>query len=121
LASEEKSKMSIVTAPSEAASPGTIATVIVAVLSFSAFLAYMMWRVCRSAEGAERDPKFLRRRLIRWGMLYVFTLVIGIVEVATGKEPAVLLLGLPITALIAWSFFRKAMKIRIPPAQVDRN
>jgi len=29
--------------------------------------------------------------------------------------------GLPITALIAWSFFRKAMKIRIPPAQVDRN
>jgi hypothetical protein len=113
--------MSLVTATSQATSPGMIAIVIVAVLSFSAFLAYMMWRVCRSAERAERDQKFLRRRLIRSGMLYVFALAIGIVEVVTGREPAMLLLGLPIAGLIAWGFFRKALKIKIPPAQVDRS
>jgi len=74
-----------------------------------------MWLVCRSAERAERDPKYLRHRLIRWGTLYVAVVVIALVEVATGKEPKVLLIGLPITMLIAWRFFRAATKVKLPP------
>lgn len=107
--------MSLVIAPSGVASTRLIATVIVAVLSFSAFLAWMAWRVSRSAERADRDPRYLRRRLIRWGLLYVVTVAIGIAEVVTGDQPKALLLGLPITALIAWWFFRAAARVKVPP------
>jgi hypothetical protein len=107
--------MSLVTAPSGVASTRLIATVIVGVLASSAFLAWMAWRVSRSAERAERDPKYLRRRLMRWGMLYFATVVIIIVEVATGDKPKAMLLGLPITALIAWWFLRAAVRVKVPP------
>jgi len=108
--------MSLATAPPESASPVMIATVIVGVIAFTAFLAWMMWRACKSAERAERDPRYLRRRFIRWGMLYVAVVGINIVDVATGKQPKMMLIGLPITMLIAWMFFRAATRVKIPPA-----
>jgi uncharacterized membrane protein YvlD (DUF360 family) len=49
-------------------------------------------------------------------MLYVAVVVINIVDVATGKRPKMMLLGLPITMLIAWMFFRAATRVKIPPA-----
>jgi len=93
-----------------------IATSIVSVLAFAAFLAWMMLRTVRRAERTERDPKYLRRRLIRWGMLYVVCAVVLLVEVATGSQPKAMLLGLPIPALIAWLFFRTALGVKIPPS-----
>jgi hypothetical protein len=52
---------------------------------------------------------------MRWGMLYFATVVIIIVEVATGDKPKAMLLGLPITALIAWWFLRAAVRVKVPP------
>jgi hypothetical protein len=103
-------------APPEAASLGMIATVIVGVLVSTAFLAWMMWRACKLAERAERDLRYLRRRFIRWGMLYVVVVVINIIDVATGKQPEIMLIGLLITMGIAWMFFRAATRVKIPPA-----
>jgi uncharacterized membrane protein YvlD (DUF360 family) len=75
----------------------------------------MIWRFCRSIERAE-DPKYRRRLLIRFGTMYVAAAVIGIVLVAIGQEPILSLVGLPVVALLAWSFFRRAAKVNVPPA-----
>jgi heme A synthase len=92
-----------------------VATSIIGVLVSTAFLAWMMWRVCRSAERAERDSKYLRRRLFGLGMIYVAAAVFGIVEVATGREPIQALIGLPIGATFAWLYLRAAVKVGVPP------
>jgi len=68
-----------------------IATSIVGVLAFTAFLAWMIFRTVRTAERTERDPKYLRRRLICWGMLYVVCAVVLLVEVVTGSQPKAML------------------------------
>ena len=75
----------------------------------------MAWRLCKSVERAERDPKYLRRRLLRMGLLYVFVVVFGVVEVVTGKQPKALLLGLPIAVVLAWWFMKTAANVNIPP------
>jgi hypothetical protein len=108
--------MSLVAAPPEASSPGMIATVIVGVLASTELLAWMMWRACQSVERAERDPKYLRRRLFWLGMIYVGAAVFGIVEVASGQEPVQTLFGLPIGLLFAWWFLRAAVRVKVPPA-----
>jgi uncharacterized membrane protein len=113
---EERLVMSLVAASPEAASPGVIATVIVGVLASTAFLAWMMWRAYKSAERAERDPRYLRRRFIRWGLFYVAVVAINILDVATGKQPNMMLLGLPVPVMIAWAFFRTATRVKIPPS-----
>jgi uncharacterized membrane protein YvlD (DUF360 family) len=48
--------------------------------------------------------------------MYVAAAVIGIVLVAIGQEPILSLVGLPVVALLAWSFFRRAAKVNVPPA-----
>jgi cation transporter-like permease len=106
----------LVAANATASVPKMIATSIVGVLAFTAFLAWMMFRTVRTAERTERDPKYLRRRLIRWGMLYVVCAVVLLVEVVTGSQPKAMLLGLPIPALVAWRFFRTAVGVKIPPS-----
>jgi hypothetical protein len=106
----------LVAAHATASIPKMIATSIVGVLALTAFLVWMMFRTVRTAERTERDPKFLRRRLVRWGMLYAVCAVVLIVEVATGSQPKAMLIGLPIPALIAWRFFRTALGMKIPPS-----
>jgi hypothetical protein len=108
--------MSLVTTPAEASPGMMIATIIVGVSAFSAFLAWMLWRTWQSAERAARDPKYLRRQLFWFGMLYVGAAVLGIVEVATGREPIQALVGLPIGLLFAWFLLRAAIRVRVPPA-----
>jgi len=106
--------MTLVTAPA-VASPGMmILAVIVAVSAASAFLAWMIWRAWQSAERVARDPKYLRRRLFRLGLLYVGAAVFGIVEVATGREPIQTLAGLPIGLLFAWLVLRTATRNKDP-------
>jgi hypothetical protein len=60
-----------------------IATIIAGVLAFSAFLGWGAWRFCKSAERAERDPRYLRRNLLRLGLIYLGCGIYGIVEVVT--------------------------------------
>jgi hypothetical protein len=108
--------MSLITTPATVPSSGTIVAVIVSVLAFSAFLGWGAWRVCKSAERAVRDPRYLRRNLLWLGLLYIGSAVFGIAEVVTGKEPLQSLIGLPIGALLAWFYIRTALRVKVPPA-----
>ena len=94
--------------------PATIATAITAVLAATAALGWMMWRVVRSAERMERDPKYLRRRLIWGAMIYVFGVLFGTIEVARGEQPIQALIGLPIALFMIWILLRSAAKVKIP-------
>jgi threonine/homoserine/homoserine lactone efflux protein len=95
---------------------GTIATVIVGMLASTAVLVWMLWRVCRSAERAERDPKYLRRRLFWLGMIYVLGAVFGIEQVVTRQQPVQSLFGLPVALFLAWFWLKTASKVKVPPA-----
>jgi heme A synthase len=106
--------MSLVIASFANLSPSAIAAMIVGVLAFSAFLAWLAWRAFRVANRAERDPRYLRRWLLFFGAIYVAGAVIGVLEVATGREPIQALIGLPIGVCIAWLYLRTALKIKIP-------
>ncbi len=94
--------------------PVTMAAVIIGVLVATAVMGWMMWRLVRSAERMERDPKYLRRRLIWGAMIYVFGALFGIIEVARGEEPIQALIGLPIVLFLIWVALRSASKVKIP-------
>lgn len=115
--------MSMVTTTSAVPSPTMIAEIIVGVLAFSAFLGCMAWwkgsRVYRTAVRMEQDPRYLRRRFIRRGMMYVGCTVLFIVLVATGKEPKESLIALPIGVLFIWMYFRTASRVKVPPKEAD--
>ncbi len=116
----ERLSMSLVTTTSAAANPGMIATILVGVLAFSAFLAWMAWwqgsRAYKFAVRLEQDPRYLRRRLFRRGMIYVGCTVLLIVFVATGEEPKESLLIAPIGIAFAWFKFKAAFRVKVPPA-----
>jgi hypothetical protein len=95
--------------------PGTIALVIAGVSVATAVLAWMLWRVCKSVQRAERDPRYLRRRLFWLGIIYVGAAVFGIEEVVRGKEPIQSLIGLPIGLAFAWFWLRMASRVKVPP------
>jgi hypothetical protein len=92
----------------------TMATVIIGVLVASAVLACMLWRLARSVERMERDPKYLRRRLIWGAMIYVFGALFCIIEVARGEQPIQALIGLPIVLFLIWALLRTASRVKIP-------
>jgi len=112
--------MSLVTSTSAAPSPGMIATIMVGVLAFSAFLAWMAgWegsRAYRFGGRMEQEPRYARRHLLRRGMMYVGCMVLFIVLVATGREPKKALIVLPIGVALAWTSFRAAFRVKVPPA-----
>jgi hypothetical protein len=94
--------------------PATIATVIIGVLVVTALMGWMMWRLYRSAERMERDPKYLRRRLVWGAMIYVIAALFGIIEVARGEQPIQTLVGLPIALFLIWALLRAASRVKIP-------
>ena len=93
----------------------TIATVIIGVLVATAVMGWLMWRLFRSAERMERDPKYLRRRLIRGAMIYVAGALAGMIEIARRELPIQALIGLPISLFMIWVLLRTASKVKIPP------
>ncbi|MGA8202416.1 MAG: hypothetical protein WB814_20275 [Candidatus Sulfotelmatobacter sp.] len=93
----------------------TIATVIIGVLVATAVMGWLMWRLFRSAERMERDPKHLRRRLIRGAMIYVAGALAGMIEIARRELPIQALIGLPISLFMIWVLLRTASKVKIPP------
>lgn len=99
-----------------AESPRVIAAVIVGVLALSALLAWGTWRVCKTAERAELDPRFLRKILLGLGLLYVISAALALGKVIAGKEPVQSLVGLPIGAALAWLFLRAAVRVKLPPS-----
>jgi len=107
--------MNLVTPSSVAPSPGMIVIIIAGVLAFSAFIGWGAWQVFKSAERAERDPRYLRRSFLRLGLIYVGCGVYAIAEVVTGREPIQILVGLPIGGLLAWFYLRTAFRVKIPP------
>jgi phosphatidylglycerophosphate synthase len=113
--------MSLVTIAPSVPNPGMIATVIVVVLALSAFLGLVAWRVYKSAERAERDPRYLRRRLLGMGMLYIGCALFAIANVATGREPIKSLIGLPIGVLFIWMYLRAAIRVKVPPKEADHR
>ena len=95
---------------------GTIATVIVAVSAATGALAWAMWRAVKSVERMERDARYLRRKLIWMGAIYVFAALFGIFEVVVGGQPVESLLGLPVALALAWFWLRAASRVKIPRA-----
>jgi cell division protein FtsW (lipid II flippase) len=95
--------------------PAAIATVIIGVFVATAVMGWLMWRLFRSAERMERDPKYRRRRLIRGAMIYVFGALFGMIQVARGELPIQALMGLPISLFMIWVILRTASKVKIPP------
>jgi uncharacterized membrane protein YvlD (DUF360 family) len=77
---------------------------------------WMLWHFVRSVERSQVDPIYRRRRLIRFGIMYVVSAVIGIVLVVTRQEPVLTLVGLPVVAWLAWSLFRAASRVKVPPS-----
>jgi hypothetical protein len=90
-------------------------SVIISVLGCSALLAWGMWLLYKRFERAERDPKYVRRLLMRQVIMYGCSAVIGTVLVATGKLPKESLIGLPIVALLCWINVRAAARIKATP------
>jgi hypothetical protein len=107
--------MNLVSTASPSISPGTLLTIILGILGFSAFLAWIMWSAFRQVEREERDPRYLRRRLVRWAYFYSAAALIAIVLVVTGKEPKEALIGLPMAALLIWTFWRSARSAKVSP------
>jgi hypothetical protein len=90
-------------------------------LALSGFIGWMAWRVFKSAERAERDPRYLRRRLLEMGMLYIGCAIFAIANVATGREPIKSLIGLPIGVLFIWMYLRAAIRVKVPPADAGHR
>ena len=113
--------MSVGTTTSAAVSPEVIAAIIVVVLALSAFIGWVAWRVFKSAERAERDPRYLRRRLLGMGILYIGCAIYAIANVATGREPIKSLIGLPIGVLFIWMYLRAAIRVKVPPTDAGQR
>ena len=80
-------------------------------------MVWFFWRSWKSVERAERDPRYLRRRLLLMGMIYVAGAVFGIEQVATRKQPVQSLIGLPIAVCFAWFWLRSASRVKVPPRE----
>jgi uncharacterized membrane protein YccC len=71
-----------------------------------------MWK---SAERAARDPKYLRRRLLFLGGMYLAAAAFVIEQVVSGQEPIQSLFGLPVGLALAWFWLRSASRVKVPP------
>lgn len=81
--------------------------------------ALLMWgcfRLIRDAEKMGRDPTLLRRRMLRMGLFYICCAVLGIARVVIGDLPPMALIGVPVTAGIAWILIKQANNVQIPPS-----
>jgi hypothetical protein len=112
----ESLSMILLATPSATTSPGEIAAIIVGVLASCAFLGWMMWRACQSAERGERDPRYRRRVLLRGALLYTFCAAYGVEQVISGNAPVQSLLGLIVLAFLIWSFIKQANRVKLPPS-----
>ncbi len=97
-------------------SPGQIAAIIVGVLASCAFLGWMMWRVCQSADRGQRDPRYRRRVLLRGALLYALCAAYGVEQVISGNAPIQSLFGLVVPAFLIWLLIKQANRVKLPPS-----
>lgn len=93
-----------------------LALSILVVAVSTALLIWACFRLVRDAEKMERDPTLLRRRMLRMGLFYICCAVLGIARVVSGDLPPMALIGLPVTAGIAWILIKQASNVKIPPS-----
>jgi len=93
-----------------------LALTILAVGVTTALLIWACLHVIRDAEKMQRDPKLLCRRFRFLGIVYIVGCLFGIFHVATGSEPPITLIGLPIGATLAWFWIKQASNVKIPPS-----
>ena len=105
----------IISSGTDQSTAATVIIVIAGVSAATAGLIYLLWRTVKSVERMERDPRYLRRRLFWFGMLYVAGAVFAVYEVAVGDEPLATLVGLPVSLAFAWFWLRAATRVRVPP------
>jgi len=92
----------------------TVALVVVGVRLFSALLAFGAFRLWKHMDRAERDARYRRRWLLAGGVIYVVSMANAVSKVISGASPVMTLLGLPIPLLMAWFFFRQAIRTKVP-------
>jgi hypothetical protein len=93
----------------------TLAWTIAGVSALTALLGWSFWRMWKTAERAARDPKYLRRRLLFLGGIYLAAVALAIEQVATGQQPIQSLFGLPVGLALAWFWLRSAKRVKVPP------
>lgn len=86
---------------------------IVSVLFVTAVLAWGMWRLCKTVDRMDREPRYLRRVLRGGALFYSLGAVIGILKVVTGNAPWWSLAFLPIPLFIVWTCLRAASKVNV--------
>ena len=87
---------------------------IIAVLLVSALLGLWAWRVGKSAERMERDPKYYRRSMYFFAAFFLLPAIIEIVDVANGTDSKSHLLGFPLISLVlACLYFRMGKRGKI--------
>lgn len=91
-----------------------LATTIIGILLFTSLLGFALWGVAQFGNRVFRDTRYRRRALLWAGLIYVVGAVLGLMEVAVGKQPLQTLAALPLVALIAWFFIRAALKTNVP-------
>lgn len=89
--------------------------VVIGVSVVSALFGWMMFRLAKSMDRAERDPKYKRRIFLCCAAIYGLGIVSGVSQVLSGEAPPVALLGLPIPILFVWWFLRLARQVKPPP------
>ena len=85
------------------------------VLLVSALLGLWAWRVGKSAERMERDPKYYRRSMYVFAAFFLLPAIIEIVDVASGTDSKSHLLGVPFSLGIAWFFFNLGKRAKVSP------
>ena len=91
------------------------AAVIIGVSVTTAIFVWILWQGWKETEHAETDLRHRRRIILRLGLVYVVTSVIGVAGVVSGREPKESLIGLPIALLLAWFLLRAVLKVKVPP------
>jgi len=107
--------MNFAASNSSSASPVFIATIIVCVLAGSALFGWLAWRLCKSADRAERDPRYLRRILLSAAMFYAIGAAYGIKGVIAGNTLLPSLVGLIVAAALIWFYIKAASRVKVPP------
>lgn len=87
---------------------GTIALAVIFIAVVTAVMIWMMLRIAKDSERMEKDSRFRARKLRGGAILYVFSLLFGIVSVIRGEIPAWALLSAPIPLMFIWLYIRAA-------------
>ena len=93
---------------------GTIALSVIFIAVATAVMIWMILRIAKDSERMEKDSRFRVRKLRGGAILYVFSLLFGIVSVIRGEIPAwALLFSAPIPLMFIWLYIRARETRRI--------